>query len=527
MGTNVQGATGSVEAKNEAEKTPTDAGAAPPAPVSEPPPSAEDAGVSAQPWILKYHLIDPSSLESLQAVPSSGDGDFVEVSSSEEAGALLADCPADCVVCCTFFLPHSTYLPTLFGTLRELISVEPAGIMFVSVDMQAAPQVAKWAGVSFPLVRFLRSDGHVLDEARPEVGKNALLQKALSIAASNGKAAVVKVKNLSARFPGALRTEMLALPAASTDVVKMQQNGMESLKVIGATDAERSSFDTLCKTCGAGSQLGAVARVRDVANLARVLHRVPAASALPILDLVRRLGLLKLLRRSGDPGSWKALELLLDAALCCAFEGEDPDLTLVFLSLQLVTSCFMYDPMLSEAMLPIVSRIVETPGWSTIWKAQPPGTLPSGKEKKARDSAGAMALNASVALHSARCRSEHSMLVCAFIDALHREPKMESLNQAVGNLLVTGGTQEDAKRALQAQPEPPLRALAAAVFRGDLNQPEDRAFPLAWQPPAPPPPPPGQDGDPRDGDRGGGRGGGYGPPRRAPIPARHRGRGGG
>merc|ERR1719161_605387 len=297
----------------------------------------------------------------------------------------------------------------------------------------------------------------------------------------------------------------------------MQQSGAESLKALGATVAETSSFDALCKTSG-GDQFGALARVRDVANIARVLHRTSGSGALPILDLARRLGLLKLLRRSGDPGSWKALELLLDAALCCALESEDADLTLAFLTLQLVTSCFMYDPMLAEAMLPVVSHVVETPGWANIWQPLATGVAPSGKLNKAREAAGAMVLNASVALLSARCRSEHTDLVSASIDALHREPKMESLNQAVGNLLATGGTKEDAKRALQAQPEPPLRALAAAVFRGDLDAPEDRAFPLAWRPPAPPPPPSGQGGDPGEG---GGRGG-YGLPRRDRVPARHR-----
>mmetsp|Transcript_58464 Transcript_58464/g.92423 ORF Transcript_58464/g.92423 Transcript_58464/m.92423 type:complete len:102 (+) Transcript_58464:3-308(+) len=99
-------------------------------------------------------------------------------------------------------------------------------------------------------------------------------------------------------------------------------------------------------------------------------------------------------------------------------------------------------------------------------------------------------------------------------------PENEHINLAVGNLLAVGGTGDDAKRVLQAQPLPNLRPLAAALYRGELDGPDGGAFPLAWQPEVKP-----------IAESGGGAANGEDAPRPAPrrgrIPARHRGRMGG
>merc|ERR1740121_734473 len=103
---------------------------------------------------------------------------------------------------------------------------------------------------------------------------------------------------------------------------------------------------------------------------------------------------------------------------------------------------------------------------------------------------------------------------------LRHDPANEHIASAVGNLLAVGGSKEEGKITLQAQPPPALRALAAAVFHGEVNGPDGVAFPLAWMPE----PPRGASGGTQDDAAA--EGARRRPPR-GPIPMRHRRRHGG
>lgn len=444
-----------------------------------------------------------------------------EVVSSEDAGALLAGCPQDAVICCSFTMPFADGMRAQAEAMRELSEAQPAGFVFASVDMKAAPEVAAWASVSAPGVRLLQADGVQLEHfPAADVGRGALHKKVLALTTLTARAAEPKLEGLALRFPKALHSEPYVIPLKD-DVAKMRQHGLEALKSFGASSEEEEAFGALCDACKPG--VGRAARVRHVAALARLLRTAAAGGAhgagvlVPLLDLSRRLAAAKALGGS-EAGAHEALELLLDAALSSGLGsdigGASAPPTHCMLALQFLANCFA-QPLLGEALLPTVGQALRTQAWGALWVADWPPPYP-GKGPQA--AAAAVLLNASVALRSARWRAEHEGLLAAGVDALRRAPGNEHLSLAVGNLLAVGGSQEDGKRVLQAQPLPPLRALAGAIFRGDLDGPDGCAFPSAWQPAS----------SSKPGDRGGGQGDGeQRRPPRGPIPQRHRRRGGG
>lgn len=442
-----------------------------------------------------------------------------EVCSTEDATSLLNGCPFDTVVCCSFTRPYAESPGAQERAMKELAAAQPAGFVFARVDLTASPEVANWAGVSTPLVRFLLPDGNVVDEIRPPHTGNGGLQKTvLGLAAKTAKLAPPKLEKLGQKFPGSLHDEAHVM-APKGDTEKMRQRGSELLKELQATAVEEESFQALCQLCSL-PRGGHSARVRHVASLAQIIRKAPAAGAVPLLDLARRLAYGKALGGS-DPGALEALELLLDAVLGSAFDAARFDATRASLALQCLAGCFG-QASLHEALLPIVGQVVCAEAWPMLWDGKVAASRqPQGSERTpaaAESAAAALLLNASVALRAARWRAEQAGLLVAAIDALRRNPANEQVSLAVGNLLAVGGSQEDGKRTLQAQPCPALRALAAAVFHGDLDGPDGAAFPAAWLPePAATTPGGGQGGDADGGDLAARR-----RPPNAAIPARHR-----
>lgn len=458
----------------------------------------------------QFRLADPRSLPPLG--DSAGGAEIWEIASTEDAGSLLSGCPHDSIICCAFSAPHADGMRAQAAAMQELAAAQPAGFVFAAVDMAAAPDVASWAGVTSPGVLLLHPDGRLLEEVKhPALGQGALHTAVLGHAAVTARAAVLKLEALAQRFPKALTAEVPAL-AVGADVEKMRQNGLATLERCDAgSEGRAEAFETLCRCCeGAGR----TARVRDLASLARSLRDVPPENAMPLLDLSRRLASRRLLG-GGEPGAREALELLLDASLRCSLDtgvwADEASLPAALnraaLALQVAGSCFTQDA-LREALLPVAGQVVRTEGWTALWRT---ATGDGTGAVRARDSAATLLLGASVALRTARCRVEHRCLLDAAIDALHRVPSNERLSLAVGNLLAVGGNAQDAKRALQAQPLPSLRALAAALYRSDLHGPDGSAFPEAWQPAG--------SGSDAGGNAGDGPATGRRPPR-GPIPAR-------
>jgi hypothetical protein len=336
-----------------------------------------------------------------------------------------------------------------------------------------ACEVATWAGISEPAVRLFQPDGRLVDEVSPaSVGQGVLRSKVIALSASTTSVAGLKLEALAQRFFGALKHEILSCPI-SESIGRMQQSGLQNLQNSDTVLGDERSFLALCQNCSAGE----VTRIRHVASLARILRNTPPGASLAPLDLARRLVTLKLVGGS-KPGAREALELLLNAVLFAGFDDEGVDPKRMSLALQFVVGCFGLEG-LAELLLPVTGRLVQAKAWATMWTAG----WDTGKDhNRARDSAQALLLNASVALRTSRFRAEYRVHFQAAIIALHLEPSSERLNLVAGNLLAVGRIPEDAKQALQAQRLPPLRALAAAVFRGELESPNVCAFLAAWHP---------------------------------------------
>lgn len=451
----------------------------------------------------------------LPPVPADVDIDVWEVESTEDAVALLAGCPQESVICCAFTAPHADGVAAQKAALQELAAAQPAGFVFATVDIHACPEVKTWASITSPATLIMQPDGIRLDEIKAaEPGAPAVLQlKVLGIASVVAKAAQSKLEVLAERFPGATCAEAsVTLPKA--DTTKMRAHGLEGLQRAGVGAEKEASFETLCQSLAPDAR---APRVRDLAALSRIVRDVPSAELVPLLDLARRLVALKAVSSGDQPGMREAVGFLVDAALCRGID-EAPELTRASLALHLIANLLAHDS-LQEALLPVIGQIVRGGCWAEIWRSTGMDAPPA-PTVRAREAAAALLLNASVALRTSRCRAEHSGLLVAALDALHRDSNHERLNQAAGTLLSVGGQPEDAKRVLQAQPRAPLRLLAASIFRGEMEKPEERPFPLAWAPEAPPrtaggPTP---DANARNPRGAGGRG---------RIPNRHRGRGGG
>jgi len=464
---------------------------------------------SSAPVALRYTL---AATRTLPLGSASGGAEIWEVLSVDDASALLSGCPKDSLICSSFSLVHAEGAAAQASALQELAGAEPAGLVFATVDIGLSPEVAAWAGVSVPLVRILRPDGSIIDDVpATDVGKGVLHQRVLSLAATLAKEAVCKLEKLAERFPGAL-CDQLTHPPLKADIERMRRHGQETLKAAAASDADHEVFSALCTSSRPGG--ARVARVREVVALARLVRGLPAGRALPLLDLARRLAAQKTLGL-GEPGGHEAVELLLDAVCCHGFDGESLNLACASLALHFVSGCFLHHD-LQEALLPVVAKLVSSTNatWAGIWDLSG-ASFPGGSAAaRAREAGAAVLLNASVALRTARFRAQHAQILAAALEALHREAGDERLSLAVGNLLAVGGGRDDAKRALQAQPLAPLRALAAAVFRGDLDGPDGCAFPMAWRPE--PPPRSGEEGRPAA------PGAAHRRPPRGAIPARHR-----
>jgi len=464
------------------------------------PPKGGIASSVSLPPSLRFHL----GKASMPPPACYGCAEIWDVRSTEDASALLAGCPLDSIICCGFSMPHADGLTVQVRTLRELAAAQPAGFVFASVDVHDSPDVAKWAGVSEVMVRLMRSDGTVVDEVRPaEVRQGALQSKVFQLASSVVEEATPKLEALAMRFPGALQGEMLAV-APKSGAKTMQQHVVSSAQRLAMSGADEEALRALCQCCLSAK----VPRVRHVASLARILRNIPSSEHVPFLDLARRLAAQSVLD-GVEPGSQEALEFLLDAVLCSGMDDESFDATRSSLALSFFTCCIAQERH-REALLPVVGQIVRTKSWDTAWRAIT--TTRGTAETRLREATATLLLNASVAFRAARWRVEHAGLLGASVNALRCVPEDKRVNLAVGNLLAVGGSPEDAKRSLQAQPLAPLRVLAAAVFRGDLDGPDGAAFPLAWRPE---PPSAGVTGQvfPDAWDR---------RPRHAPIPARHR-----
>jgi len=284
---------------------------------------------------------------------------------------------------------------------------------------------------SSPMVRLIEPDGTVLAEIRTQdVAKGILHQAVLDRAAVIGKAAESKLQAMSASYPKALHAEPYLIPVAA-DIEKMRQNGLGALERSGAAAPDVEVFTALCQCCS-GSR---AARTRELASFAKSLRACP--EPLPLMDLARRLAAKKALG-GGEPGAREALELLLDAAICRGMHDETADLTRASLALQLLSNCYVLND-LREALLPMTGQLVTTSAWIAAWRqvgAAAAGA--SGAVTRFLDAASALILNASVALRTARCRSEHGGLLAAGVAALQISPQNERINLAVGNLLAVG-----------------------------------------------------------------------------------------
>ena len=437
---------------------------------------------------------------------------------TEDAAALLAGCPLDMVIACSFQRAYAPHMQAQQEALRRLAEAQPAGMAFASVDLAASPAVADWAGVREPEVRLLQPDGSTLARLSPQEVKGGALHKlALDKAKSLAKLAEQKLDSLSGRFPKALHSELdICLPRDSPE--KMRQIALDIVqKIYGSESGEAEMVESLCRSC----QQGSVPRPRLIAGLAKIIRAATSESSVAFLDLARRLAGLKLCG-GAEPGAQEALELLLDSSLCkvdavsgSPWSPRSPPC--LMLALQLVANCF-HQTSLAEALLPVVAQLVQAPVWPLLWSdvsVSEVSEVPKSLDK-ARDAAATMLLNASVVLREARLRAPHAPLLEKSVLALKRCPSDQRLNWAVANLLAMGGGVDEAKSVLQAQPMTPLRLLAAAIFNDQLSGPDSVAFPAAWHPPT------GSSGDGSDGP---------GPAndrrRPGPVPARYRGRRGG
>lgn len=429
---------------------------------------------------LHRYQLTPSDLlaGTAQVTEHSGEGSASslvwDVQSTEDAAALLAGCPLDLVIACSFQRAYAPHYLAQQEAVRKLAEAQPAGMAFACVDL-SCKDVAEWAGVREPEVRLLQPDGSVMARLNPQEVKTGALHKlALDKAKSLAQSAEQKLDALSERFPNALRSELdICLPRDSPE--KMNQNAVDTVqKMYGCESPEAEMVDTLCRTC----QKGSVPRPRFIAGLAKIIRASDAKSSIPFLDLSRRLAGLKLCG-GAEPGAQEALELLLDSSLCKVDESPGPG-PCMMLALQLLANCF-HQPSLAEALLPVVAQFVQAPAWPVLW-SEAPGTSQSHLDK-ARDAAAILLLNASVVLRQARLRATHAPLLEHSVLALKRCPNDQRLNWTVANLLAMGGGVDEAKSVLQAQPMTPLRLLAAAVFNDQLSGPDSVAFPAAWHPP--------------------------------------------
>jgi len=474
---------------------------------AEAPKAPEAYSARPAPAKLRFRLVRAPELP---ALPPNASADVWEVCSTEDANALLGGCPAASTLCCSFTVPYADGMNAQRAEIDELAAAQLAGLEFATVDMRAFPEAAAWAMVETPLVRLMEPDGTFVADFKPaEVKQGFLRKKVLSIAANSGREAESKLQQLALRYPGGLSNTFVDVPISNSTTQKMQQNGVDVLLRLGGTVAQKDGFGALCQA----SELQRIARVSDVAGLARILYTFPVSDLLPFLDVARRLPGQKLLGGS-NPGATEALERLLDAVLRCGFNDNCSVPAHPMLALHFVVNCFVYED-LREELLPVVGQLVRSKIWASTWG-------PAGSAKT-REAAVALLLNASIVLRSACCRVQYPGILKAAIDSLGCLPDNVRLNLAVGNLLAVGGQPDDAKRVLQAQPLPSLRPLAAALLRDELDgQPEGRAFPGAWVDGS-------SDGRlrPAAQDSGDDNAARLQRPPRAAVPARHRGRRGG
>ena len=222
---------------------------------------------------MHRYRLTPSDLltGSEQAIPETGEGALSgvwEVQTTEDASALLAGCPLEMVIACSFQRAYAPHMLAQQEVIRRLAEAQPAGMAFASVDLQASPAVADWAGVREPEVRLLQPDGSVLGRLSPqEVKAGALVKIALEKAKDLAKQAEQKLDALSERFPNALHSKLgICLPRDSCE--KMQQNAREVVeKMYGNDSPEADMVEALCQS----TQKGNVPRPRLIAGLAKMI----------------------------------------------------------------------------------------------------------------------------------------------------------------------------------------------------------------------------------------------------------------
>ena len=314
---------------------------------------------------MHRYRLTPSDLlagaeQAIANTGQSGSPAVWDVQTTEDAAALLAGCPLDMVIACSF---HRAYAPNVLAqqeAIRRLAEAQPAGMAFATVDLAASPAVAEWAGVRSAEVRLLQKDGSVLAVLTPEEVKAGALHKlALDKAKGLAKLAEQKLASLSERFPKALQTELgICLPRDSPE--KMKQSAAEIAgKIYGAESQEVEMVAVLCQSC----EKAVVPRPRLVAGLAKIIRATDAKSGVPFLDLARRLAGQRLCG-GAEPGAQEALELLLDSSLC-KVDSESPGPCLM-LALQLLANSF-HQPAIAEALLPVVAQVVQASCMNSQW----------------------------------------------------------------------------------------------------------------------------------------------------------------
>ncbi|CAJ1403254.1 unnamed protein product [Effrenium voratum] len=438
------------------------------------PQAAEAAPVEPSvPAEAEPELMRPGGRFKLSELPDPRDAEEAvwEVQSAEDAAHLLAGCQKDTVVACLFFRPFDGTSSRARRCCQHLAALQPAGVAFAEVNLAEAKDVAAWAKVTEPEARLLQPDGAVLERLRLADGSVAALEGAvLARAAALAKQAPQKLAELGMRYPDALHHELvLCMPKEGPEKMEAAARELMAQRGEGAAEAVLA----LCRACASGAPKP---KPRQVAALARAMA---AAPAVPLLDLSRRLAGLRLLGGS-EPGAREALGLLLESILLGV--EKEPLGAATMLALQCLANSF-HQSSLGEALLPVAVEFTRTQAWHALWSGGP-HTAGEDKAAKAWDAGAALLLNASVALQGASFRVSLAPLLEEALQALHRCPEHPRLNWAVGNFLAmdAADAKEDAKRALQAQPLPPLRQLAAAVFHGTLEAPETAAFPAAWRP---------------------------------------------
>eukprot|EP00435_Cladocopium_sp_Y103_P073220 s737_g42.t2 len=435
----------------------------------------------------RFRLAPRDLASASEWAPQTNYDNLWEVRNTSDAANLLAGCPMDTIIACSFHRAYAEHGSAQDRAMRQLAEAKPAGMAFATVDLQLvrlmiqAADVADWATVKGPEVRLLQPDGTLLERFLPAAVASGQLHRVAMVKAQElANEGMKKLELLALKFPG--KDSLEKMKSAALDLVRDEVEMLEHL----------------CQCVSSAS----VPRARHVASLARVIRKAGAAmKVLPLLDLSRRLASAKLLG-GAEPGATEALERLLNAILLKFEMGERG--APFMLALQFVSNCFHQ---LGEALLPPVVELMSLPLWRALWQ--------SGSDKwldRCRDAAAQLLLNGSVVLRGARLRASHRPLLTQGLVALKTMPQDDRVNWAVGNLLAMGGGTDDAKETLQAQPLRSLRMLAAAIFNGQLDGPEGVAFPAAWHPP--------EDGAQRDGNVERRR-------PRAPIPGRHRRRSGG